>query len=482
MLDLAAFGAIALADGADIWIRDNVIERNGPSHVDPICGIFALRAESISIENNRIIDNGPLTRATSQAKAGMRGGIVLPRVTAPSMYVPGSIDFRRQRRGYPSLRIHDNVVSVWLGRAIHVIGDGEMSVSRNQLSSHGIVAPLFGVNGFTNKIAEAGLASSTFLTYAVGSTSGANRWSTAGMWNAGKTSAVLGTALLGGVDLLGAATVLIIDLGVSANLIGRSRDGALTMSTYADHLALQKRSPLTGKLLFSSNQVTLDIAGGQEIDALSSVLLMSLDDVGMEDNQIEVLATANPIVIDAIVIAPTARANDNRIDEQVPTLTGSRLSLAVFGVAAHATSNVTTLCLVVLASIAALRVDANNIEIAPCSRPRVVHEPYPPHAYETRLREAPRDLARAQPARPSHRARRTRTVPSPDAARCSLDDHRALAACRLPPGVHRRSSPAVGRARSCRGGTPNRGSRRASRSRTHADEPRGWDSSRPAPR
>jgi hypothetical protein len=209
------------------------------------------------------------------------------------------------------------------------------------------------------------------------------------MWNAGKTSAVLGTALLGGVDLLGAATVLIIDLGVSANLIGRSRDGALTMSTYADHLALQKRSPLTGKLLFSSNQVTLDIAGGQEIDALSSVLLMSLDDVGMEDNQIEVLATANPIVIDAIVIAPTARANDNRIDEQVPTLTGSRLSLAVFGVAAHATSNVTTLCLVVLASIAALRVDANNIEIAPCSRPRVVHEPYPPTrtkpGYERRL-------------------------------------------------------------------------------------------------
>lgn len=359
MLDSAAFGAIALADGADIWIRDNIIERNGPSHLDPICGIFALRAEAISIENNRIMDNGPLTRATSAAKAGMRGGIVLPRVTTPTMFVPGTIDMRTQRRGYPSLRIHDNIVSVWVGRAIYVIGDGEMSVSRNQLSSHGVVAPVLGVNGFTNKVADVGLAKSSLLSYAVGSTTGTNKWTTAGMWNASKTGAVLGTTLLSGTDLLGAATVLIINLGTATNLVQPRQRIA------PDRLTIQKRSRLTGKLLFSSNQVVLDLAGGQELETLCSVLLMSLDDVGMTDNQLEVLSTANPVVIDAIVIATTARANDNRIDEEVETLTGSRLSLAVFGVAAQATSNVTTLCIAVVASVAALRVEANNIEIGP---------------------------------------------------------------------------------------------------------------------
>ena len=110
------------------------------------------------------------------------------------------------------------------------------------------------------------------------------------------------------------------------------------------------------------------------LNVLSSTICLSdssltygkkIDAVGMDANQLQILASSYPVLIEAIVIAATARANDNRINQATPAASQSaKLSLAAFGYAAQATSNVTTYCIAVDALVPAWKVDANNIELA----------------------------------------------------------------------------------------------------------------------
>ncbi|NVB76932.1 MAG: right-handed parallel beta-helix repeat-containing protein [Kofleriaceae bacterium] len=382
VLDLVAFGAIALADGERVTVRNNVIENNGTSHVDAICGIFMLRAEGISIENNRIVDNGPRTSDTNVGRPGMRGGIVLPRVVPPT-----STSDKTPRRGYPAVRIHDNIVSVALGRALHVIGEGGMSISRNQLSSHGIVAGTTRIAGYYTHLADAGLfpidyvvrATGTapsskaqprhvYFDYTAGTLSGADRWNTDALWDRDLTSAAIGTALLDGLDQIGAATVFVLDLGRAPDLA--RVDSSIVSTNIGDYnyiaarIGLQRFTRLSGKVEFNDNQVTLDLIGSRETDVLSSLVLLSLDDVSMQDNQVEVIATTAPVLIEALVVAVTARMNGNRINQVQPAAAPlQRLSAMVFGQAAQATSNIATYCIGVRALQSAWRIDANNLEL-----------------------------------------------------------------------------------------------------------------------
>jgi hypothetical protein len=400
MRDVAAFGAIALADGAYIVIRDNVIEGNGVSHVDPICGVFALRAEGIAIERNRIIDNAPRSNETSHAKAGLRGGIVLPRVTSPlwlAKHKPGIERYFRYsdvRRGYPSAFIHDNIVFVPLGRALHVIGDGAMSIADNELSSHGAIAPRYSPKGFGERMSGSGLMPSKYeevmvgksapttdipaeyLEYKVGATTGPHKYSTRHLWTKGqpKTSGLLGSALQDGLDLIGAATVLVLDTGrspsfelmqgnkVSNALFGLSDGGYLA----ASHVAIEGRSRLSGKVLFADNQVTLDLVGS-EVEVLSSVLIASLDDIGLEDNQFEVLSSTSLVFIEVIAVAWTVRAIGNRINQTAPAARVTPvglLSMLCYGVATQVTSNMANYCISATAINTNWLVFESNLELA----------------------------------------------------------------------------------------------------------------------
>jgi hypothetical protein len=384
MLDLAAFGAIALADGEAITIRNNVIENNGPSHVDPICGIFALRTEGISIENNRIVDNGPRNSDATQVRPGMRGGIVLPYVAPPAAT---SVSMRQ--RGYPAVRIHDNIVSVQLGRALHVIGEGGMSISRNQLSSHGIVAGNGHISGYYTNLANAGLypmvyaadmssgmnvtetpqPKRRYFEYTAGKLTGVDKWNTGSLFDADKTSQVIGSALIDGIDQLGAATVFVLDLGRAPDLLRVSQTVATNnIGDYyfvAARIGITRYTRLSGKVEFNDNQVTLDLLGSRESQVFTSVVLLSLDDVSMQDNQLEALATSVPVFIEALVVATTARMNGNRIN-QSPAPAGQpvqHLSAMVLGMAAQATNNIATYCIGVRALHTGWKVDANNLEL-----------------------------------------------------------------------------------------------------------------------
>lgn len=406
MRDVAAFGAIALADGAYIVIRQNVIEHNGVSHVDPVCGIFVLRAEGIAIEDNRIVDNAPRTSDTSHAKAGYRGGIVLPRVTAPIwpqehastggevLYIWRMSDVRR---GYPSATIHDNVVFVPLGRALHVIGDGAISIVDNQLSSHGVISSRYSPRGFNERMVAAGVmpgdfeavmagtsapaardeVSAKYFTYDVGKTTGDKRLvDTKGLLAAGhvKTSGLWGSALQDGYDLLGAATVLVIDTGRAPGFDVHKKGVKIETARYgvsdggylsSSHVSFERQSRLSGKVLFADNQVTLDLVGS-EVETLSSVLIASLDDVGIEDNQFEVLASTHPVFIEVIGIGNTTRATGNRINQ--PAAPAAKpvgiLSALFYGLATLVTSNLANYCIAAFATHPQWLVSASNIELA----------------------------------------------------------------------------------------------------------------------
>lgn len=103
------------------------------------------------------------------------------------------------------------------------------------------------------------------------------------------------------------------------------------------------------------------------------MLIASLDDAGVADNHFEVRATTAAVFVDVLLIALTARLNDNRLNQSSPVASAgsiSRLSAMVLGASALADANVGTSCIVVNALVAAWRVEANNVVLAALGDPR----------------------------------------------------------------------------------------------------------------
>src|SRR5207248_795594 len=76
MVSLVAYGGIALAKVSDLRILRNEIVGNGASHIQPICGVFAIVAQGVVIDDNRILDNGRRSPApVENAQNGIRGGV-----------------------------------------------------------------------------------------------------------------------------------------------------------------------------------------------------------------------------------------------------------------------------------------------------------------------------------------------------------------------------------------------------------------------
>jgi hypothetical protein len=115
--------------------------------------------------------------------------------------------------------------------------------------------------------------------------------------------------------------------------------------------------------LFADNQVTLDLVGS-EVDVFSSVLLASLDDVGVEDNQLEVLASTNPVFIELIALGTTSRGTGNRINATPTIPAAGRFSALFYGLATTVTANVADECIAAFATNPNWLVYASNLELA----------------------------------------------------------------------------------------------------------------------
>lgn len=337
MLDEIGYGGIALADVDDLVIRDNFIGDNGPDYLEPVCGIFVLHGQGIEISRNRILNNGakPLGSETSAAgvKRGRRGGINIVFALTPMVperfaggLVPGA-------SGVPALIVHDNVVSVPVGQALAVTALGPVSVVGNEFTSRGLVlrgdSPTF--------------YAATVMIFNLG------------MWS----------------DLFQLLLFVAIQKGHLAQPPATGTGNTLSMDAkQSGGLEKLRMYFASGDVLFANNQCTLDLFETGFTLAVSSVLILSLDDVGFHSNQCDASLADDFLFTQAFVMGLSVRASDNRFKEGV---FNALFSAVTFGLFNTTTDNQSTHCLVVR-GWPALTVDQFNTSLLmispanPCGR------------------------------------------------------------------------------------------------------------------
>jgi len=322
MIDSAGYGGISLADVERLVIRDNQIADNGPSHLEPICGIFVLHAEGMATSRNRILNNGAKTEAsTAQAKIGRRGGINI--VYALSPVTP--VRFGRQtlpgQNGEPALSVHENVVSVPLGQALSVTALGPITVTDNEFTSRGVVqrGPGATLIAATVAILDLGLSNEFYLQLLTFSAVAKGSLSTAGL---------AAPAARPGLD----------DQRLGAYLAN-------------------------GNVLFADNQCLLDVVETGVTLSVSSVFVFTLDDIGFHGNQCDCNLFDDIVLAHAILFGISVRANDNRLKESLFNAIFSAITLGFLNMT---TNNQTTHCLLIRAFMPAYLVDtANTVLIDP---------------------------------------------------------------------------------------------------------------------
>ncbi len=317
VLDQISFGGVSLGDVNEAIISENRLEDNGLSHIDPICGVFILNGEKVDISNNQILNNGSFVAGLGrQIREGRRGGIVIANTFKQFQELvddAGNIQPVLFDNTF-AIKVHSNVVIQPLGHALFLMAFGPVSVVGNQMSSQGVFAQ--------------------------------------------------------NMNNLLAGTVWILNLGFSKDLIAQvllpkfkqigssNFSNNLTTKKLANNQILQFLKALqylpSGRVLFSDNQVTLDLRNEELTIALSSQLIFSLDDIAYNSNQAEVTGflgvtqsgsiTLDLVITDVFLVGYSIRCNDNQFQEG---FTFSVYSLMSLGFMNTALSNQSTHCLLV---------------------------------------------------------------------------------------------------------------------------------------
>ncbi len=316
MTDSMGYGGISLADVDNLVARDNFIEDNGQDYTEPVCGIFVLHGDGIEISRNRIRNNGARnSKPSASAEKGRRGGInivfgVAPQVeisvTAPDSNKTLSAPFSN---GVPAVKIHENIVSAPLGQALSLVALGPVSVVGNQFTSLGMIMQQ---------------SSPTFL----------------------------------------AATVLIFNLGLSNELwlqalsflvvqkgqVGTPKNpggpvdanGNLVQAGLDDERLGQYLA--NGNVLFTNNQCQLNLLEKGVSIALTSILILSLDDIGFHNNQCDCDLFDDFVLSQALLFGMSVRASDNRFKESI---LNALYSATTYGWINITTDNQATHCLLI---------------------------------------------------------------------------------------------------------------------------------------
>jgi len=294
--DALGYGGIALADVAFLEIRENLIEDNGPDHLEPVCGIFLLHGEGVEISLNRILNNGAKTgQPAAGAKPGPRGGIYIALCTAPLTEDRASAPARAA--GGSALRVQENRVVAPLGRALTATALGDVSVHGNHLTSLGVAT----------RDQEGGLP-------------------------AAPTTAMIRE--LRGSPLVGRS--------VSYEAVRMGTQAANLETGNVDRVSLDRSGSASrlpaltdeGRVLFTDNQVALEVLEETRIQALASIGISSLDDVGFHDNQCRVELQEGLLLTNLWAFGVSLRVGDNRLSEGLPN--------ALFSGVTHGLMNMTT--------------------------------------------------------------------------------------------------------------------------------------------
>ena len=97
-------------------------------------------------------------------------------------------------------------------------------------------------------------------------------------------------------------------------------------------------------MLFADNQVALLVQAEARAVALSSVLIVSLDDLSFHGNECDVQVASGGVATNLLALAVWARVTDNRLTEGLPNALFSGVTAGILNATAH---NQTFHCLVI---------------------------------------------------------------------------------------------------------------------------------------
>jgi hypothetical protein len=341
---LMGYGGIALAVVETLVIRDNFILDNCRNCIDPVCGVFVLVGIGVDISRNEITEHLKQDYREilpAAVKHGPRGGIWLFIALGQMDIFTGSkyeklseIGFLRKSSGAHAARIHNNVVSVPLGRSLTMNVFGDASVLGNRFTSFGIV-PVDILKLLLGLLTSKG--------------------------------AISMSAVLQLFSLL-AANVLIFDLGsfvafreyrtvqtsvnkteaadaVAAGNLNTSPGVNRLAGTYSDLSAANRLMNVftrAGMIHFSDNQCKLNPLNPSLSIAISSILIIGLADQGVHDNQTSCNIPKSLLITNAALLGGTLRATGNWLKE---TFLHVAYSAMTFGFLNATTDNESVHCL-----------------------------------------------------------------------------------------------------------------------------------------
>ncbi|MEV6957466.1 hypothetical protein [Streptomyces sp. NPDC051183] len=259
------FGGIALDRVRGLLVRDNLIASNGSDHDHAVCGLYAAAVEGLVVRDNRIEGNGRWSR---RPLPGPRDGICLPYA------VPDTSDTSDEWASptRPAARIERNLVSHPCGRALLLWALGPAAVSDNMLA--GTAIPAIQVRDEVQPV-RAGTSSADAF----------RRW----LPLAGEDPAPAAARLTAALTIVGGGAVLMLGLATARNAgdAGFRLHAAGLVGRYPLSAAVSKEGtpqPVSGPLLFSDNQVSLDSRGAQRV--ATTVAIVTGDDLMACDNQV----------------------------------------------------------------------------------------------------------------------------------------------------------------------------------------------------
>jgi len=322
------WGGIALSLCSDATIRDNLIANNGANSADPICGVFLAIAEDVRIERNQIEGNGMTPNSNAALAPGRRGGIAIGfAMGGTSTYGEKSDNQRLVDR--PALMVCGNTVDAPGARALKAISMGPVIVLGNRLTGAG----------------RSALASNVFGSLIVGG---------------------LALSRLSGqifdptqnIDLLDYVFLELLSEvlgGDAVNLISLCVAEEAAVSTGLSNY--QPERLRGGEMLVNNNQISLQAHSSELPFTLSSVMLMSADDVSFCDNQAEIENNMKLALTNVLAVATTLRVSSNRLQKRVAS---GILSAITFGLLNQTSFNQTTHCILAIGPLAGRHVSGNR--------------------------------------------------------------------------------------------------------------------------
>jgi hypothetical protein len=333
-----AFAGIALADGENLIIRENRIEENGAGFMAPVCGVFIRHGERIDISDNHVLNNGPTNKEDLvDAAVGIGGGVVIAMSIGKLMtdLKEGVIPYVD---GFPAVKIHDNIVTQPMGKALYIVAMGPVSVVGNHLVSRGIhpkvlfypylagAVMIVNLGVSRDLFALALLSTIKGMAQSAGTQQNTTYRSTGTVYTSNGAFSTVDIAKMS-PDFFSRckncdpATPIATTPGVT----GTTADIPPKTGSIIEILVYLP----TGSVLFSNNRTTMDLRSPEPNFAISSQLIASLDDISYAGNQSECNSRIDIVLTDVFTIGNTVRTNDNRFQEGFTIALYSLLSIGI---------------------------------------------------------------------------------------------------------------------------------------------------------